>query len=199
MEWNTQRNIRQNAILKRSTLHRLGALALLGFSLSACNITAGGGHTAEGIGYRQARFSEMMVMKSWRDCRDEALVLDKSARSSGLPSRYLASAKALQSCEAAAGPEIVNLNLEERMRAIAVVSLNFLKGGDVERARTSYESFQQHFGGRDLRFPDGSSYLETIAVLLDMTDSTAAGELSTANVNATLKSELRRARYWERH
>ena len=183
----------------RHALTRFGAIALVGIALSACNMTMGGGGAAEGIGYRQARFAEMSAMKAWRDCRDQALVLDQRARDSGQAAQYLASAKALKACEANAGPEIQTLNTEERMRAAAVASLNYLKGGDLEGARTGLASFKSHFKGRDLRFSDGTSFSETMEMLLGLSKDQATGALSVANVGPDLKAELRRVRYWERH
>jgi len=180
-------------------LTRICLITIVGVTLSACNMTMGGaGGPAEGIGYRQARFAEMSAMKAWRDCRDQALSLDRQARDSGQPARYLASARALETCEANAGPEIAALNTEERMRASAVASLNYLKGGDIERARVSFENFQGHFGGQDLLFADGSSYSETMDILLGLSEPQSVGAFSIANVNPELKSELRRVRYWER-
>ncbi len=85
------------------------------------------------------------------------------------------------------------------MRAAAVASLNFLKGGDLERARTGFETFKSHFGGRDLHFADGSSYNETMDMLLGLSEPQSVGALSVANVSPALKTELRRVRYWERH
>ena len=184
----------------RCGLRHICSITIVGIALSACNMTMGGaGDPAEGIGYRQARFAEMSVMKAWRDCRDQALSLDHQARDAGQPARYLASAKAMASCEANAGPEIAALNTEERMRASAVISLNYLKGGDIEQARASFENFKVHFRGRDLLFADGSSYSETMDMLLGLSEPKSVGALSIANVNPELKSELRRVRYWERH
>jgi hypothetical protein len=166
--------------------------------LSACNATTGG-NASEGIGYRQARFAEMSTMKTWRDCRDQALLLDRQARIDGQPARYLASAKALEACEANVGPEIATGNTEERMRAVALASINYLKGGDLERARTGFQAFKKHFEDFDLLFADGSSYGETMDMLLSLSEPQSTGSLSLANVNPALKAELRRVRYWQRH
>lgn len=182
------------------TLTHFAAIALVGVALSACNMTMGvGGGSTEGIGYRQARFVEMSAMKAWRDCRDQALLLDRQARDAGLPARYLASAKALEACEASSGPEISALNTQERMRAAAVASLNYLKGGDLERARSGFETFKSHFGDGDLHFADGSSYNETMEMLLSLSEPQSVGALSVANVSPALKTELRRVRYWQQH
>ena len=55
------------------------------------------------------------------------------------------------------------------------------------------------FKGKDLRLSDGSSYIETMKMLLGMDEPTSIGALSMANVNPSLKAELRRTKYWERH
>ena len=190
----------KHTLLNKLPIKKLGALALVGLSLSACNVTMGTQqNAAEGIGFRQARFAEMSAMKTWRDCRDEAFALDKSARVKGLASQYLASAKAIEACEANTGSEISGLNQEERMRTVAIASLNYLKGGDMDRARSSFQNFKQHFGSVDLRFSDGTSYTETMSMLLTMSEPTSIGAFSMANVNPALKSELRRTRYWKRN
>jgi len=123
--------IKQNlkhTLLEKLPIKKLGVIGLVGLTLSACNVTMGTQQSAsEGIGFRQARFAEMSAMKAWRDCRDEALALDKSARVKGLAAQYLASAKAIEACEANTGPEISGLNQEERMRTMAIASLNFLR------------------------------------------------------------------------
>ena len=195
--------IKQNlkdTLLGKLPIKKLCVIGLVGLTLSACNVTMGTQQSAsEGIGFRQARFAEMSAMKTWRDCRDEALALDKSARIKGLASQYLASAKAIEACEANTGPEISGLNQEERMRTMAIASLNFLKGGDMDRARSSFQKFKQHFGIADLRFADGTSFIETMSMLLTMSEPTSIGTYSMANVNPVLKSELRRARYWQRN
>ena len=94
--------IKQNlkhTLLEKLPIKKLGVIGLVGLTLSACNVTMGTQQSAtEGIGFRQARFAEMSAMKAWRDCRDEALALDKSARVKGLAAQYLASAKAIEAC-----------------------------------------------------------------------------------------------------
>ena len=50
---------------KRSIIFKVSTLLLIGASISGCNITMSGIHgNGEGIGYRQARFSEMNEMKA---------------------------------------------------------------------------------------------------------------------------------------
>ncbi len=85
------------------------------------------------------------------------------------------------------------------MRAYALGIQNYLKGGDIARSRANLETFQATFAGRDLYYPDGSSFVETMEVLLGLRDRTAVGEFSMLNVNGDLKAELRRVRYWKQN
>ena len=178
---------------------RLSVLAMgLGLLAAACNpITTSQQH--EGIGFRQARYAEISAMRDYRQCRDDALVLDGQARAEGSAARYLASAKLIEKCEAEIGPEVTGVAVDERMRAYAVGIQNHFKGGDVARARGNLETFKKTFTGSDLYFADGSSFTESMEILLGLRDRTAVGQFSIANVSTEMKSELRRVRYWTRN
>lgn len=173
-------------------------LALLGV-LGACSMTGAGPGPETGIGFREARFSEIAAMREYRSCRDEALALDARARRSGSQAQYLQSAKLLATCDSALGPEMAGVATEERMRGYALSVQNRLKGGDVAGARAGLETFKTAYAGHDLYYPDGTSFTETMELVLGLRDRTAAGAFSLANVNSALKAELRRARYWKRH
>lgn len=167
-------------------------------ALAGC-ITTGSPGPEEGVGFRQARFEEISAMRQYRDCRDEGLKLDEQARRSGSPARYLASARILEKCESGVGPETAKLAEEERMRAYALGIQNYLKGGDIVAARTNFEKFKSAFAGHDLYYPDGSSFVETMDIMLGLKDRNSVGEFSLVNVNNAVKSELRRVRYWKRN
>ena len=138
-------------------------------------------------------------MREYRSCRDEALALDTKARQSGSAAQYLQSAKLIAKCETSVGPEMAGIAREERMRAYALGVQNRLKGGDVAGARAALETFTTAFSGSDLYYPDGTSFTETMELVLGLRDRTAVGAFSMANVNGALKAELRRSRYWKRH
>ncbi len=159
--------------------------------------TYGGPDT--GIGFREARFEEIAAMREYRSCRDEALALDRQARQTGSAAQYLQSARLIAKCDSALGPEMAGIAREERMRAYALGIQNRLKGGDVAGARDGLEKLKSAYGGSDLYYPDGTSFTETMELVLGLRDRTAVGEFSLANVNGELKAELRRARYWKRH
>lgn len=166
-------------------------------ALSACNTTGGADH--EGIGFRQARFAEVTAMRQYRDCRDEALGIDEQARQDGSPARYLASAKLIEKCESKLGPDAAGVAVDERFRTYALAVQNHLKGGDVARAREDLEKLKQAFPDRDLYLADGSSFIDTLEVLLGMDEQGIQGQFALTNVSGELKTEIRRMRYWKRN
>ena len=171
------------------------AVVVVAGALAAC-VTNPMAVREGGIAFREARFAEITAMRTYRACRDEALVMDDQARQGGVPARYLASARLLEQCEAELGPEAANLAPEERMRAYALSIQNYLKGGDIAKAQTNFETFKAAFAGHDLYFADGSSFIETMEVLLGLRERSAIGQFSVLNVDGALKGELRRANYW---
>lgn len=178
---------------------RAGLLAAAGaLALSACSLSPGGS-PQEGIGFREARFVEMSAAREWRKCRDEAIELDRQARKEGAPARYLASARLIEKCEAEAGPEAAKVAEEERMRAYALGVQNHLKGGDIAKARDGLAKLKASYPRADLYYADGSSFIDTMEVLLGIKDRTAIGEIVTVNVGEELQAEIRRAHYWKRN
>lgn len=168
----------------------------MGLLVTACNVHTGQS-ASEGIGFRETRFAQISAMRSYRQCRDDAVKLDTKAREDGSNSRYLASAKLFEKCEQQVGPDAVNVATEERLRAYAISILNYFRGGNISKARANLQSFKQTFPDKDLLFSDGSSFVDTMEVLLSMNDRAALGQFSTLNASQQLKSELRRVNYWK--
>ena len=171
----------------------LGALTGLA-ALSGCNSM----YPSEGIGYRDARFQAMAAMQSYRACRDEALELDEQARNGSSAGQYLASAQLLEKCEANLGPDAVEVTTDERMRAYALSIQNYLKAGELVRARENLERFNAAFPDQDLYYPDGSSFKHNMRALLGQVKPSDYGRYSLLNANDSLKGEMRRINYWKR-
>jgi hypothetical protein len=175
------------------------AVVLFSFiGLSACAATTGGGNAADGIGFREARFQEVTAIREYRACRDQGLEMDRKARASGSAGAYLASARVLEKCDAGLGAGSKSVARNERMHAIGLAVQNQFKGGDVEAARRSFGNFKTAFPDHDLYYPDGSSFIVTMEALLGQAEPWTFGEFAALNVNPTLKSEMRRMRYWKR-
>ena len=175
---------------------RTGALAFVFFGLAAC-VTNGDTTAYEGIGFREARFNEISAMRDYRQCRDEAVALDGQARADGSRGRYLASAQLLEKCESELGSEARGVAIDERMRAYALSVQNYFKAGDMDRARANLARFRQAFPQNDLYYADGSSFTETIELLLGQRD--LKGSFAMLNVNDELNDEVLRIDYWRRN
>ena len=166
--------------------------------LTACHATFPT-ETDEGIGFREERHAEITAMQNYRECLDEAAILDSKARQAGSHARYLASARMMEKCEAGLGPESSGLAVEERMKSYALSIQNYFKGGDVIKARANLNKFKAAYSDHDLYYSDGASFSDTMSLLLGLENDSALGEFSTVNVNPMLKTELRRIRYWQRN
>ncbi len=189
-----KRHLRHQTILRglRAPIVAAATLAVLG----ACSMTPSL-PDFDSITFREDRYQDISAMRGFQSCRDEALDLDGQARTSGDSARYLASARLLERCGADLGAEASTVSADERMRAVALTVQNYLKGGDAGAARRNLERFKQAFPDKDLYYPDGSSFRETMEVLLGQRDPTDFGQYATLNVSSTLKDEMRRVEYWK--
>ncbi len=182
---------------KTATPLRIIALATAFAALSACSTDfVGTSASREGIKFRGDRNAEIMASRSWRDCRDNALMVDGQARSSASAAKYATSARALERCESSLS-NTAQVPQEERMQAYAVSIQNYLKAGDAAAARRNLNSFKTAFAGQDLYFSDGSSFLQTMELVLGLSEKTAAAPYSVANISSDMKREIRRMRYWK--
>jgi hypothetical protein len=179
----------------KSASLRTAVLAVAAIGLAACNMATGDNYP--GIGSRVANFENITTVREYRQCNNDAMVVDQSARSENAPARYIKSAQLIAKCEAGLGERASLVSVEERMRNYALGVQNHFKGGDVVQARTNLEKFKSAFADKDLYYADGSSFVDTMEILLGLRDYTALGEFSVANVNSVVKSELRRVRYWK--
>lgn len=169
------------------------ASALLG--LTACQSN----NAAEGIAFREARFQKMQAQQNYEKCVDDALELDRQARTTRSPAQYLSSAKLLERCEQDLGAYADGSMDERRMRAYALSIQNHFKGGDLNSARENLDRLRASFPDKDLFYSDGSSFTDSMAVLLGEVDVKRTGHLTTYNIPDDLRSELMRSRYWQRH
>jgi hypothetical protein len=181
---------------QNSRTARLLAVALTATSalaLASCMKPAG-----DGIGFREARFNEMSAVRDWQSCRDEAMSLDRQAHDEASAARYLASASLLEKCESGVSGD-AKVTSDERVRSYALAVQNYIKGGDVPKARATLEKLKAAFPGTDLYYANGASFIDTMEFLTGVRDRSAVGMLDITNVDDDFKSEMRRAQYWKRN
>jgi len=134
-----------------------------------------------------------VVQQQFDTCKAEGLALNTSASLQKSTAQYLAAANTLNSCLLQVEGSYESVPVDEQMKIHALTVLDFIKGGDVSKAREQLSVFERNFPSRDLFFNDYSSFLDTVNALLDGNQSAAL------NVNQSLKSELNRQHYWASH
>ena len=190
----TATNAHNNLQGKSKTLLVVVGAAL---ALSACQTNLmGQGASREGIDFRATRNVEIMAGRAWRDCRDSAMAMDTQARKTASAAKYAASARGLQKCDASL-QDIAVVDEQERMQANALAIQNHLKSGNLPAARSALNGFKTAFSGQDLYYPDGSSFVSTMEVLVSLKPKHTVGSYSVANVNDAVKAEIRRMNYWK--
>lgn len=180
----------------RQIAKRLGFICLMAAGLSACQLN-GATNPVDTAGFREARYNQVVGIRAFQDCRTQGLELDQQARARGSAGAYLNSARVLASCESSLTPGAPGISGDERLRVSALSTLNYLRGGDVEKSRQSLNQLQKTFPDSDLYYADGASFLATMETLLGRNNPTSFGQFAALNVNEATKREMRRVIYWK--
>lgn len=165
-------------------------------TLSACQPTTLSG-SAAAVDYRYDRFADMQIKVDYNNCRKTAFSLDKEAGVD--PSRFIASAKKFENCELMIGDSGNLIDRDMRLKNIAMGVQNYIKGGDLAKARTMLEQFEKIAAGDDLLYPDSTSFVASMHVLLNANSDKNALRLASRNAKPKIKDEIRRAWYWQTH
>jgi hypothetical protein len=182
----------------RRGLRLLLTATALGGALTV--VGCAGKPAGDGIGFREARFNEMSAIRDWHTCRDEAVALDRQAHDEASAARYLAAARVAEKCESDMSAESVGrVESDERLKLYALSAQDYLKGGDLPKARETLDKLKTAFPRSDLYYANGASFIDTMEFLVGERDRTAVGVIGTANVDDEFKAELRRANYWKRN
>lgn len=179
-----------NAALRTAIV--AGGLAILG----ACSTNLADVGPGPSIGYQNLIQTQTAAVREYRACRDDAVQMATQARQSASLARYFASARIVETCEAALGNHAAAVPDDERMKAYALSVQNYFKGGDIVASRRTLANFQAAFAGYDLYMPDGASFIETYEILLGLRARNNPAAYTAANVGEPLKDELRRVHYW---
>jgi len=143
------------------------------------------------------RANEMQNVLSFDSCLGAGLEQDAQAAASDEPGQYLASADLLAGCDEKLRDSASLVPVEKRMQAKALAVQNYIKGGDIQAARLALTDFETRFDGADLVYADGSSFTDTMHVLLHKFDERIGYQLASLNARRKVKDEVRRAWYWQ--
>ncbi|MGB0682355.1 MAG: hypothetical protein ACPGOV_06590 [Magnetovibrionaceae bacterium] len=170
-------------------------LALIA-TLAACNMNKAQ-NPMDGLEFREARYQEMMRLNAFEACREQGLELDRQARARGSAGAFLASAEVLAGCSGELSAAAPQGEEAEVMRTEALAITNYIRGGDVARARALFDGFRESYPDHDLYFADGSSFIATTEALLGRSEPRSFGSFAALNVNKVIKHEMRRLHRWQ--
>ncbi len=181
------------------TLTKIGKrAAVLGVALGGMTACVMDGASAPpDTSYREARYEQIQQLKAFERCRNEGLLLDASARARGATDAFLTSADVFTKCNDEIGDAAEIAPAAERMRLHALSVVNYIRGGDVERARRQFDSFKAHWPENDLYLAGGTSFIATAGTLLGRTERQTFGTFMALNVTDEIKRELRRMNHWK--
>jgi len=145
------------------------------------------------------RAKDMQAVLAFNECAEDGKMKDIAAASAQEQALYLSSADTLTGCEGALGEAVQLIDQRDRMQISALAVQNYLKGGDVAKARLALDEFQARFGPDDLIYADGSSFADTMHALLFQHAQREQLALSTLNAKPGVKDEIRRAWYWQQN
>ncbi len=129
------------------------------------------------------------------NCEQTALALDSNAQATGSEAQFLSSANTLYQCILEVSFVDISGDNQRLMQLHALSVINFIKGGDITKAKDAFSSFSQNYPNQDLLFADYTSFVDTITVLFEP-NLAVKGGLAQLNVNNALRKELKRQAYW---
>jgi hypothetical protein len=86
-------------------------------------------------------------------------------------------------------------DIKTAMQFSALAFVNYVKAGDMQAATQALAKFRADFPQQDLLFADYTSFVDTATVLVKQSEVTPY-QLSSLNINPTLRSEITRQRKW---
>jgi len=173
----------------------LPMIVLGAFTVAACQQTALTSSTPTVSVIDRA--NEMQNVLNFDSCLSNGLEQDAQAAATDERGQYLASAETLAGCDSKLRESASLVDIEKRMQAKAIAVQNYIKGGDIQAARLALIDFETSFDGADLVYADGSSFTDTMRVLLHKFDDRVGYKLASLNARRKVKDEVRRAWYWQ--
>jgi hypothetical protein len=138
----------------------------------------------------------MDLYDEFEQCKAAAMQMDASARRRQSVAQYRTAAVLFERCVTVYSRSAIAA--EEMMYLQAMSVLDYVRAGAIDAAVLQLQVFRNAFPHHDLYLADGSSFLDTMQLLL--TDATES-HLPDRLLNATSKSiaDAQRRRYWATH
>lgn len=131
-------------------------------------------------------------------CHSDASARSQLAAQESTAALYYSAASTMDACLSSVGHKKVMVS-SVAMRAHALATTDYIKAGDLSAARDALTRFEERYSGKDLYFADGSSFIDSARLLLAGYTQNDVAPGSLLNAGKQLKSELRRADYWQQH
>jgi len=172
------------------------------FSLASCNMADTlklSGRDNSAIGNKIASLKQAAITRDYQKCVEDGKKLDNLASQDIINSQSLLykSANILTRCEEIIRNNNHLVNEANHMKNFALSIQNFLKSGNVRQARTSLKTFKNKFQ-KDLMYPDGSSFIPNVEILVNYQEPKKELNLAMVNANKKIKKELKRAWHWSK-
>ncbi|MGL1958190.1 MAG: hypothetical protein OCD00_12825 [Colwellia sp.] len=175
-------------------------MALLVFSLAACSATSDSLSNLSGSSSSNQQLPVQARNQTInQQCVQNAMAVEHQASISHSTAQYLAAANALTTCIADLTIEKTSPEQQKNvMQLHAITTLNYIKGGDIAKAKQMLEHFQHKYPQQDLYFDDYTSFLDTATALLS-SESLTTLQLASLNISRTLRDEIELKHYWLTH
>mgnify|MGYP000911623192 CR=1 FL=1 len=135
------------------------------------------------------------IRAEFSQCRAQALKMDASAREHQSVAQYHTAANLFGRCVERYSTYTTVVSADEMLEIQALSILGFIKAGDLQSAEEQLQLMRDAFPEHDLYFSDGSSFVDSIYLLLD-TAPTASNDRRLLNVNPIVSAERQRRDYW---
>ena len=138
------------------------------------------------------------IRADFSQCREQAYDMDASARAQQSAAQYQTAAGLFQRCVENFSDYHQIVAAEDMLVLQALSVLDYLKAGNVESAREQLHVLRRAFPHHDLYLADGSSFVDSMALLLE-SSSDISTRTQLLNTNRTLAKEFKRREYWLQH
>ncbi|BDX06385.1 hypothetical protein [Planctobacterium marinum] len=143
--------------------------------------------------------TELPVHRIDQQCRNQAQSVQQSASDTANGAQFNYAAELYLRCiPHGAMLDWSEADKQDGMQMMALATLNFVKGGQVKKAKTTLADMRSRFHGRDLYLSDFTSFTDTLTALIEG-PKLSVSELAALNISRTVRDEIERQQYWLSH